>query len=86
MTSSRAGDAFGKAPSLFGEYNALGGLCMSKPVPQVPLTIFPSETEYSIDIFTSCFALTCCHKKLTDVALLACSSVVSVSQWAICQA
>jgi hypothetical protein len=34
MTSPRAGDAFDEAPSLFREYNVLGGLCVSRPVPE----------------------------------------------------
>jgi hypothetical protein len=34
LMSPRAGDAFGEALSLFGEYNTLGGLCVSKPVPE----------------------------------------------------
>jgi hypothetical protein len=32
MMSPRAGDTFGKAPSLFEEYNTLGGLYVSKLV------------------------------------------------------
>jgi hypothetical protein len=34
MMSPQAGDAFDKAPSLFGEYNVLGGLCESRSVPE----------------------------------------------------
>jgi hypothetical protein len=34
MTSPRVGDTFDEAPSLYGEYNVLGGLCVSRPVPE----------------------------------------------------
>jgi hypothetical protein len=32
--SPRAGDVVDESPSLFEEYNVLGGLCVARPVPE----------------------------------------------------
>jgi hypothetical protein len=56
MTNPRAGDAFDKALSLFEEYNVLGGLCVSRPVPEYLLLY--SHLIWSIQLiffFLLCF-------------------------------